>query len=51
VRTIPRRWTNSKGVNFETEKSNKFAMNKLRKEVGLFVAKPKNKKPYNKKKR
>jgi len=52
VRAIPRKWTNSKGINVDSEKSANFAMNRLRKEVGLFVYKPKkNNKKYNSKKR
>jgi hypothetical protein len=53
VRAIPRKWTNSKGINTDTERSENFAINRLRKEVGIFIQKPnKNKnKNYNSKKR
>jgi hypothetical protein len=56
VRAIPRKWINSKGINTDTERSEKFAMNKIRKEVGIFVQKPNKPKNnhkgnYNSKKR
>lgn len=57
MRTIPRKWTNSTGINVDNERSENYAMNKLRKEVGIFIQKPnKNKnnnrnKNYNSKKR
>lgn len=57
MRAIPRRWTNSKGINFENERSETRAMNYLRKEAGIFTKKDNNKKnnsykkPYKQKQR
>ena len=55
VRTIPRKWTNSKGVNFDTERASARGINFLKKEVGIVSKKdnekkPSYKKPYNKSK-
>jgi hypothetical protein len=54
VRTIPRKWTNSKGVNFDTERASARGINFLKKEVGIVSKKdnekkPSYKKPYNNK--
>lgn len=49
MRTIPRRWTNSKGVNVDSERSQTRAINFLKKEVGIVDKKYDKKKNYNKK--
>lgn len=46
---MPRRWTNSKGNNFETERAETRAMNFLRKEAGIFTKQNKKKNSFYKK--